>query len=83
MAQACFAGPNGIALQFSAHAVDENAAAKAVNAEVIVSVAVTLIPLQLPLSPMQRLYVGQPDVNRPSVRAYHGRVTAPIIGAVL
>jgi hypothetical protein len=41
MAQACFAGPNGIAPQFSAHAVDENAAAKAINAEVILSVAVT------------------------------------------
>jgi hypothetical protein len=81
MAQACFAGPNGIALQFSAHAVDENAAAKAINAEVILSVAVT-DPLQLPLSPMQRLYVGQPNVIRPSVRAYRGRVTAPIIGAV-
>jgi hypothetical protein len=30
----------------------------------------------------QRLYVGQPDVIRPSVRAYRRRVITPIIGAV-
>jgi hypothetical protein len=40
MAQACFSGPNGIALQFSANAADENAGAKAINAEMILFVAV-------------------------------------------
>jgi len=40
MTQARRSGPNGIALQFSANAVDENAAEKAINVEMILSVAV-------------------------------------------
>jgi hypothetical protein len=40
MTQARFSGPTGIALQFCANAVDENAAAKAINADMTLSVAV-------------------------------------------
>jgi len=39
MTQALRSGPNGIALQFSANAVDDNAAEKAIAAEMILSVA--------------------------------------------
>ena len=39
MAQARRSGPNGIAPQFSADAVDGNAAEKAINAEMILIVA--------------------------------------------
>jgi hypothetical protein len=40
MTQARFSGPAGIALQSCANAVDENAAAKAINADMTLSVAV-------------------------------------------
>jgi hypothetical protein len=40
MTQARFSGPDGIAPQFCANAGDENAAAKAINADMILSVAV-------------------------------------------
>jgi hypothetical protein len=41
MAQARLSGPNGSARQFSANAVDENAAEQAINAEMILSVVIT------------------------------------------
>jgi hypothetical protein len=40
MTQALRSGPDGIALQFSANAVDDNAAEKAIAAEMFLSVAV-------------------------------------------
>jgi hypothetical protein len=40
MTQARFAGPRGSALQFSANAVDENAADKAINAKMVLSVTI-------------------------------------------
>jgi hypothetical protein len=40
MTQTLRSGPNGIALKFSANAVDDNAAEKAINAEMILSVVV-------------------------------------------
>ena len=40
MTQACFSGPNGSALQFSANAVGENAAEKPINAKMILSIAI-------------------------------------------
>ena len=40
MTQARRSGPNGIALQFSANAVEENAAEKAIDVEMILSIAV-------------------------------------------
>ncbi len=40
MTQARFSGPNGSALQFSANAVDENAAEKPINAKMILSIAI-------------------------------------------
>jgi hypothetical protein len=41
MAQARFSGPRGSAPQFSANAVDENAADKAINAKMILTVTIT------------------------------------------
>lgn len=41
MAQARFSGPRGSALQFSANAVDENAADKAINAKMVLTVTIT------------------------------------------
>ena len=41
MTQARFSGPRGSALQFSANAVDENAADKPINAKPILSVVIT------------------------------------------
>ena len=41
MTQARFSGPRGSALQFSANAVDEDAAEKAINAKMILSVVIT------------------------------------------
>jgi hypothetical protein len=41
MTQARRSGPTGIALQFSANAVDEDAAEQAINAEMILSVVIT------------------------------------------
>ena len=40
MTQVRRSGPTGIALQFSANAVDENAAEQAINAEMILSVGI-------------------------------------------
>jgi hypothetical protein len=55
MAQARRSGPNGIALQFSANAVDENGAEKAINVKMILSIAV-IGPSSVSAFPNEYLY---------------------------
>jgi hypothetical protein len=64
MTQARCSGPNGIALQFPANAVDENAAEKPINAKMILSVAITGL-VSISASPMSILARG---IKLPNIR---------------